>query len=301
MRVRVNQGYGVSSAPAGEWASRNPGRGPGRQLGFTLIELLVVIAIIAILAAMLLPALSRAKGKAQRVQCLSNLKQLHIAAHLYADDNQGDYVNNDVVSSDPGPNAWIQGNVQGYTTLPPYQSWISSGVLWPYNKSYSIYQCPSSRATVKSGVPHNRSYSINVWIGCRSGASALLNDAYAAPAWKETSVKTPSQVFVFIEENQVSIDNGALGVNSRATPAFWNLPSNRHQDSCALTFADGHAELWKWKGDVNRLNAIYSATDPTVGGGGNGRASASANPINPTPTSSTDLDFTRLADALPLK
>src|SRR5512140_390261 len=87
------------SGPRSDW---------GRRLGFTLIELLVVIAIIAILAALLLPALSKAKAKAQGIACLNNLKQLQLAWYMYADDHNGSLVyNNDNAPGEPV--GWVMG------------------------------------------------------------------------------------------------------------------------------------------------------------------------------------------------
>jgi prepilin-type processing-associated H-X9-DG protein len=243
------------------------------------------------------PALSKAKQRAQTIQCLNNIKQLQVAYELYATDNGNNVMDNSVSGvASPGALAWIQGNVQAYTTT--YADDPKNGVLYPYNTSVGIYKCPANRAFLVGigrgvTVPHNRSYSVSVWIGSNLDVG---NPQYAGQiAHKTTSIKSATDSSVFIEENQISIDNGAIGFNRIGIGGVWNLPSNRHNSSGNLSFLDGHAQTFKWKGpELRNWNAQYSADDSI-----SQRGSSGNNPCNGLPWNMNDVDYIRLALTAP--
>jgi len=241
---------------AGDVSTPRPTHGFSRA--FTLIELLVVIAIIAILAAMLLPALARSKRHALNLACLNNLKQLTYCWAMYSHDNQDTMPPNnsvyDIGTGKPIPGlkldqTWCPGN----TRTDINTTNIENGYLFSYNRSAAIYHCPADRSLVESSpgvtlpILRTRSYNMSQSI---NGLGGPNTGAFWIPSYQKLGqINNPAGIFVFMDVHEGGILDALFGIpppDSYWDGIWFDLPANRHNRGCSVSFADGHAERWQW-------------------------------------------------------
>lgn len=251
--------------PTNKAQQLNKPRKSGRE-GFTIVELLVVIALIAVLASILLPALSKARTRAQAIFSLNNTRQLSQAWLLYADDHDGKFAYNlggsaarPTISQVPKTTRnWVN-NVMTWDldSDNTNTATITEASLGNYaSRAVNIYRCPSDGAL--SSVQLNagwkarvRSYSMNAMIGDAGDLSRTgynENNPKYAQAFTASGIAEPTEIFVFIDEHPDSINDGYF-LNRSDKPGVkqWNdLPASHHNGAAAISFVDGHSELHLW-------------------------------------------------------
>lgn len=229
---------------------------------FTLIELLVVIAIIAILAALLLPVLSRAKARAQRIACLNNQRQLAATWLIYHGDHADRLVlNGNATTVVNGRRLWVLGDTHYFTPALTEMRYLVDPALaafGDYLKVASLYKCPADHSTLlvsAQRLPKVRSYAMNNYLGpaqpnyLTAGYRSFQKMSQLAPVH-------PSNIFLFQDVLPENLCFPAFVVPMLPADRFFHFPSSQHLKLGVIAFADGHGESHRWVDERTRPKPV---------------------------------------------
>lgn len=225
--------------------------------GFTIADVIVATVCTALILMTLGAAGRQGRERAKRAVCLSNLKQLTQAWRQFADDHDGNLVNGAAGIYSPYGAAWVgkcwADDWPSGGQLPEDQQHhgIREGAMWPYVEELRTYRCPSGY----TGERLNYAISDGMNGLSRTGTTTVAQGKTVGLRVADTVVWVQNLSEIISPgpgERMVFIDRGWIAPDSYSThyrwEAWWDDPPVRHNDGATVSFADGHAEHWQWKG-----------------------------------------------------
>jgi prepilin-type processing-associated H-X9-DG protein len=244
-----------------------------RASAFTIVELLAVIAVVALLASIVKSASAGSRVNRSTVECRNNLKQLTVAWSMYAEDNHGQLVCNDLIGP-PFSCSWVGGWLDfsaspdntNVALLIDHKAYSNYAYLGPYLQTAGVFKCPEDKSAVRiAGIlmPRVRSVSLNNYLG---GQDTVWSPSGPVLLFTNMArIKFPSRMFVMLDERPESIHGGSFACDASTAWQLVGWPGFYHQGGGNFSFVDGHTETHRWK-DLRTMPKTFISSNVNIPG-----------------------------------